>query len=403
MMIVSWSITTVLLTLLIVMMFVCRNLRMRLRQEQTETARLRNRLSDVRRELAEVNNRRKKLLAASTQALVIVEKDYTISSANKTAKRMFGKPEKGATLMAWTRQHQFQELIAQALEGIKIPPIYFSWNDRNLEANARPIKHRKEIVAVALAIHDVTELQYLSRVRRDFVANISHELRTPLASAQLLLETLLNGALEDKKMALKLINKIATQVDTLSQLAKELLDLSLLESGQLPLKMASHSLLAIAKTQVESLLPQADRKNIALNMEIDGDIGVLVDETMIGRVITNLLHNAIKFTDTGSVTITADLPNGTAPTLPVEQESEEDWIIVSITDTGVGIAPDDLPRIFERFYKVDQARNKKKSGTGLGLAIAKHIVEAHGGHIWAESDIQGTAFHFTLLSDACCD
>jgi two-component system phosphate regulon sensor histidine kinase PhoR len=403
MMIVSWSITTVLLTLLIVMVFVCRSLKMRLRQEQTETARLRNRLSDIRRELAEVNNRRKKLLAASTQALVIVEKDYTISSANKTAKRMFGKPEKGVTLMAWTRQHQFQELIAQALEGTKIPPIYFSWNDRNLEANARPIKHKKEVVAVALAIHDVTELQYLSRVRRDFVANISHELRTPLASTQLLLETLLNGALEDKKMALKLINKVATQVDTLSQLAQELLDLSLLESGQLPLKMASHSLLAIAKTQVESLSPQADRKNIALNMEVDGDIGVLVDETMIGRVITNLLHNAIKFTDTGSVTITAYLSNGTASTLPTEKESEEDWVTVSITDTGVGIAPDDLPRIFERFYKVDQARNAKKSGTGLGLAIAKHIVEAHGGRIWAESDIQGTTFHFTLLSDACCD
>lgn len=399
---ISWSISTLLLTLLIVMVFVCRNLRTRLRQEQAETMRLRSRLSDIRTELAEVNNRRKKLLAASTQALVIVEKDYTISSANKTARRMFGKPEKSTSLMLWTRQHQLQELVDQVLQGKKMPPLYFHMNERSLEANVRPIKQKKEVVAVALAIHDVTELHYLSRARRDFVANISHELRTPLASIQLLIETLLNGALEDKAMAFKLVNRIVIQVDTLRQLAQELLDLSMIELGQMPLRMGSYCLQSIARTQVDSLAPQAERKNVAVNMEIDKDIKVLVDETMIGRVITNLLHNAIKFTDAGSVTISAQLTNGSAAKKELK-DKEENWVTVSIADTGIGIAPDDLPRTFERFYKVDQARNPKKSGTGLGLAIAKHIVEAHGGHIWAESDGHGTTFYFTVLSDLCCD
>jgi two-component system phosphate regulon sensor histidine kinase PhoR len=406
---ISWSISTVLLTLLLVMVFACRHLRSRLRQEQTETARLRSRLSEVRRELAEINKRRKKLLAASTQALVIVEHDCTISSANKTARRLFGgKPDKTTTLMAWTRQHQLQELIAQVFQGKKMPPLYFNLGDRILEAHARSIKQNKEIVAAALAIHDVTELQRLSRARREFVANISHELRTPLASIRLLIETLLDGALEDQNISRDLVNKIAAQVDTLNQLAQELLDLSLIETGQTPLKMGLCSLQAIVQTQVERLLPQAERKNIALNMEIDEGLEVLVDETMIGRVITNLLHNAIKFTETGSVTISAKRSNGVTPMPPEEEKEEEeeeedkegeDWVTVSISDTGIGIPPDEIPRIFERFYKVDPSRSPKQAGTGLGLAIAKHIVEAHGGRIWAENRNQGTAFYFTLLTE----
>jgi sensor histidine kinase regulating citrate/malate metabolism len=153
---VGWILSIVLLALLVVIGLVCRNLRNRLRQEQTETAHLRNKLAFVRSELAEVNRRRKKLLAASTQALIIVEEDHTISSANKVARRLFGKPDKPITLMAWTRQHQLQELVIEALQGEKMPPLYFTLGDRSLEAHARAIKQKKDVIAVALAIHDVT-------------------------------------------------------------------------------------------------------------------------------------------------------------------------------------------------------------------------------------------------------
>ena len=388
----AWSVAVVLLVLVIILVVAARRLKKQLRQEQVEMARLRNRLSFMQNELAELNARRKKLLSASTEALVIVEKDFTISSANKVARRLFGnKPKKDATLMTWTRQHHLQELVEKTLEGEKMPSVHFSLNERNLEARARAIKQNSQAVAVALAIHDVTEFQRLSRVRRDFVANVSHELRTPVASIQLLAETLLKGALNDKKMAPRLVEKIAVQAELLSQLAQELMDLSLIESGQAPLKLSFYSLLEVAKIQVERLLPQAERKQLKIQLDIPAQVTVLVDQTMIGRVIGNLLHNAIKFTETGQITISAD------PAATTVDEAGDAWITVSVADTGIGIPPQEIGRIFERFYKTDQARNRKKAGTGLGLSIARHVVEAHGGRIWAESDgLHGTTFYFTL-------
>ncbi len=385
-MIYEWWLVGTLLIILIVLGYAYNRLKHQLQAQINETLRLKQKLAATHQELAEMNARRKKLLSASTQALIIVEDDFRISSANKVAKRLFGKFDQGTSLMAWVREHHLQELVEQILQGEKMPPIYFSWRDRNLEAHARAIKQAKQAVAVALSITDITELERLSRARRDFVTNISHELRTPLASLQLLTETLLNGAIDDKEMALKLLNKMADQTDTLSQLAREVLDLSMIEQGRAPMKMAPYSLQAMTQLTIEHLLPQAGRKNLTLQSKIKDDFMVLVDKTMIGRVLTNLMHNAIKFTDVGGVTVSAQVAN---------KKVKGDWVKIAVSDTGKGIPPDELPRIFERFYKIDLARDR--SGTGLGLAIAKHIVEAHGGHIWAESHYgHGTTFTFTL-------
>jgi two-component system phosphate regulon sensor histidine kinase PhoR len=397
---IGWWIAAGLLIVVIGQLIVYRRLKNQFRQMEAETLRLERKLLFVRNELAEAQTRRKKLLAASTQALIIVEKDHRVSSANKVARRLFGPLEQADTFTTWTRQHQLRELVDQTLAGEKMPPVYFTKDDKTLEVHARSIKGRskdgkKQPVAVALAIHDVTELQRLSRARRDFVANISHELRTPLASLRLLTETLLNGALDDQKMAVNLVNKIVAQLDTLYQLAQELLDLSLIESGQAPLKLAAYPLRSIVQAQIDQLLPQAERKKLSLTVDIDPDLNVLADETMIGRVVTNLIHNGIKFTETGGITISAEKINGLPA--PKQTAPPEDWVRISVADTGVGIPPDEISRIFERFYKIDRARNRKQSGTGLGLAIAKHIVEAHGGRIWAESDGKsGTTFYFTL-------
>jgi len=194
-----------------------------------------------------------------------------------------------------------------------------------------------------------------------------------------------------------LISKMMTQVYTLSQLAQEVLDLSLIESGRMPLKMSSHALKEIAQTQTERLLPQIEHKNLSLTLDIPDDITILADETMVGRVITNLVHNAIKFTSQGGITVSAYKTDSAI--LAKDQQAEGEWITVQVSDTGLGIAPDELLRIFERFYKVDQARSRQSSGTGLGLAIAKHIVEAHGGHIWAKSNGRGSHFYFTLPTE----
>ena len=399
-MVAGWWIAAALIVAVVVLIFLYRKTKAQARQQQVQIATLMNRLSSTRTELKEVNVRRKKLLRASTQGLIIVEKNYQISSANKVAKRIFGKPHKDATLMSWTRQHQLYEMVSQIMEGNRMPPLYFTHEDRILEANGRFIKDHKVISAVALAIHDITELQKLGRSQRDFITNISHELRTPLASIQLLSDTLLNGGLENKKMAVTLTKQMATQVDTLSQLAQEVLDLSLIESGKMPLKMTSCSLQPIVQMQIDRFSIQAKRKNIALNTDIEDTITALVDEAMIGRVISNLIHNAIKFTDDGEVTVSAKKLNGDAP----EELADSDgtWVQVSVQDTGVGIGPDDTLRIFERFYKIDAARNRTGSGagTGLGLSIARHIVEAHGGTIWAEpAEKHGAVFHFVLHTE----
>lgn len=395
----SWSIVALLLALSIGLIIICRRFKEQLRQEQMQVTRLKGDVADLERELVDAKTRRKRAFAASTEALIMVERDYTISLVNKMARKAFGKPAKGTTLMTWTRQHRLQALVDLALSGQKTPPVRFNLAERTLEAHARSVKVQKENVAVALAIRDVTELQHLSRARRDFVANISHELRTPLASIQLLTETLLNGALNDKHMAVSLIEKISLQTDALHQLAQELLDLSMIESGQAPLRLAPYPLKAVAQTQVDRLLTQATRKGIDLSVDISDEVMVLVDEAMIGRVITNLVHNAIKFTESGEVIVSAAGPNGEVP-IEADDEMGAEWVTVRVSDTGIGLSPDEISRIFERFYVVDRARDRKKAGTGLGLAIAKHIVEAHGGQIWATSDgHSGTTFWFTLPVD----
>lgn len=397
----GWWVAFVLLLGMIGLWLVRNRLLAELRQEQRHVLELQRELSAMAGELSEVQTRRKRLLAASTQALIIVEKDYTVSSANKVAKRFFGPlNKKNNSLIEWTRRHQLLELVDQVLQGHKSAPLYFSIQDKILEAHARSVKLKGEIIAVALAISDVTELQNLSRARRDFVANISHELRNPLASIQLLIETLLSGdVLINRTMAHDLIAKVGVQIEALSQLAQELMDLSLIESGQAPLKMASYPLCHIVQEQIERFLPQAERKQVALCLEVPPHLKVLVDEKMIGRVIGNLLHNALKFTDAGKITISAE--KTTETTIRHKEEIKEDWVTISVSDTGVGIPPDELPRIFERFYKTDRSRNRKQTGTGLGLAIAKHIVEAHSGRIWAENNRlgSGVTFFFTVPAE----
>lgn len=235
---------------------------------------------------------------------------------------------------------------------------------------------------------EITELQRLGRVRRDFVANISHELRTPVTSLQLLVETITNDTLNDKKLLRNLLAKMHLQIDLLRQLTDELMDLALIESGQAPIKLVDTRAADLVGQAADSLRPQAELKEIALNVAVDSDMLVLADAQGIRKVLGNLVHNAIKFTNLGG-------------RVEIHATREGDNAQFSVMDTGIGIPASDLPRVFERFYKVDRARARpvgELRGTGLGLAIAKHIVEAHGGKIWVQSvEGKGSTFFFTLL------
>jgi two-component system phosphate regulon sensor histidine kinase PhoR len=242
-----------------------------------------------------------------------------------------------------------------------------------------------------IGIAEVTELQRLGRARREFVANISHELRTPVTSLQLLADTLSDDVLNDKALLGEIIDKARAQIDLLKQLTDELMDLALIESGQAPIRLVSMFAAELVNEALMPLRPQAERKHISLDTHIPPDMEVLADPQAMRKVISNLTHNALKFT-----------PNEGCVTLRAVWRNEGADVEISIQDSGIGIPEKDLPRIFERFYKVDRARTRTQGelrGTGLGLAISKHIVEAHGGKIWAESvEGKGSTFYFTLPS-----
>jgi len=232
-------------------------------------------------------------------------------------------------------------------------------------------------------IQDLTETRHLQTVRQDFVANVSHELRTPLASLRALAETLTDGALDDPPAARHFLQRIEVEVDAMSQVVQELLDLSLLEAGKTPLGRDKISPYDLIVPSVERLRPQAEKVKVDLQVNVPTLLPLVnADVVKLQQVAINLVHNAIKFTPAG----------GQISVSTVEQNGS---IVVTIADNGVGIADEDLGRVFERFYKSDRAR--AGGGTGLGLAIAKHIVQAHNGQIWVEhNDRQGSRFSFSI-------
>ena len=226
-------------------------------------------------------------------------------------------------------------------------------------------------------------MRRLETVRRDFISNLSHELRTPLASLRALSETLQSGAIHDPPAASRFLTRIEIEVDALTQMAAELLELSRIESGQVPLSLAETqpcNLLAGAQIRFRE---QAERAGVVIQVDCPERLpAVLVDVPRLEQVFANLIHNAIKFTaEDGIITLSA--------------YEDGNNVIFAVADTGVGILKKDLERVFERFYKTDQARSSR--GTGLGLSIAKHLVEGHGGKIWVESSVdKGSTFFFSL-------
>lgn len=245
----------------------------------------------------------------------------------------------------------------------------------------------------ALIIEDLTETHRLERIQRDFLANISHELRTPLTSVRLLAETLEDVIDTNPDRAQEFVEKIETEVQYLSELVAELLELSRLESGQTIMVIEPVAAERLVREVMARMLPLAQRHRISLGTDIrHGTTLVAADSKQITRVLVNLIHNAIKFTPSfGSVVI------GTVT------HTDRRMQRFFVRDTGVGISAEELPRVFERFYKTDRARSKAGfvgpggGGTGLGLAIARHVIESHGGSIWAESTPgNGSTFSFTL-------
>jgi two-component system phosphate regulon sensor histidine kinase PhoR len=220
-------------------------------------------------------------------------------------------------------------------------------------------------------------------MRRELVGNISHDLRTPLAGIKAMIETLRDGAIDDKNVAIDFLNRIENEVDKLTQMVSELTELSRIEAGNVEFVKEPVNLNDLINETITQLKPLANQQNVTLNRILSNNLpAVNIDRERVSQTITNLIHNAIKFNHIGGkVTITTT--------------SDDKMVTVTIIDSGIGISKEDLPHVFERFYKADKSRTNR--GSGLGLAIAKHTVEAHGGRIWAQSEEgKGSTFSFTI-------
>ena len=237
-----------------------------------------------------------------------------------------------------------------------------------------------------------TELEKLENIRRDFVINVSHELRTPLASIQGYTETLLDGAIHDPANNLKFLNIIRQNAERLARLTADLLTLSRVELGQQELKFASYYVNRLLSDNLDGMRPIAERHGVQLVLQRaePEDAEVFCDAEAVHQILTNLLDNAIKYTpDGGTVTVGARQ-------LGVSGDAAG-RVEFFVRDTGAGIPADDLPRLFERFYRVDKARSRALGGTGLGLAIVKHLARSQGGEVRVESQVdKGSTFFFTL-------
>jgi two-component system phosphate regulon sensor histidine kinase PhoR len=244
---------------------------------------------------------------------------------------------------------------------------------------------RSPVSGVWLVMEDVSELRRLQRIRAEFIDNLSHELRTPLTTISLLAETAGLDAVSASPRLRERIAKIEVETGHLIQMVNELLDLSKIESGSVPLLLDDVDLIRVARSNAERLKPFAERQGLRLAFDLPARVSpVRGDEDRIGQVLINLLHNAVKFS-----------PNGGKIVVGVREADGE--VVVWVQDPGMGVPRADKARIFERFYKVDRARVRGRGGTGLGLSIARHVVEMHGGRIWVESEEgEGSTFSFAV-------
>jgi len=257
---------------------------------------------------------------------------------------------------------------------------------RVLQVHAVPLRFTGEARGVVMVLHDITELRRLEQVRTEFVANVSHELRTPLTAIHGYLETLLDGALEEPENARRFLEIVFRHTERLGRLTDDLTDLSNIELGRISLRLEPTSVADVADSVLAIIAPRAVTGHVTVEAKLPAGLPeVVADRDRLAQILINLVDNAVKYTPKGG-------------RVWLEGRVREPGVVeVAVCDTGTGIPKADLPRLTERFYRVDKARSRELGGTGLGLAIVKHLVLAHGGELTIDSELwKGTTVRFTL-------
>jgi two-component system phosphate regulon sensor histidine kinase PhoR len=352
-------------------------------------------LDDRLRRLTHERNEREAVLTSMVEGVLAVDTEERVIAVNAAAARLLESDPaeaEGKSIQEIVRNPDLQRVVAQTLDGQRPVEadivIRVGAEDRNLQANGTLLHGDGEgdIVGAVVVLNDVTRLKRLEAVRRDFVANVSHELKTPVTSIKGFAETLEDGALDDPVAARRFVRIISGQADRLNSIIEDLLALSTLEqSGDSPLlQLEEADLCDVVAVALEVCGPKAEAKHIALNETCPGSLFARVSPPLLEQAVVNLVDNAVKYSADGS-----------AVAVDLTEKGEE--IVVSVTDQGQGVAREHLPRLFERFYRVDKARSRDLGGTGLGLAIVKHVAQIHGGRVSVESVVgRGSTFRIHL-------
>lgn len=324
------------------------------------------------------------------EGILVVDRWGRVVLYNPAIKRLFPREHLriNASISEW-KNERIQNIFNYAIEKEKSYSTELSGlepSQRSWRVSCAPIMSRKgKIKAVAAVFHDITELERVDRMRRDFVINVSHELRTPLASIAGYAETLMDGAIHDKENNHRFVRILWQNAQRLAQLTSDLMTLSQIEVKVREFEYTSQSASMLLRIATDGMRPVFDRKSLRLELQTPrDDLTIECDASAVQQIMGNLLDNAAKYTPDGGQ-ITVGMREG-----PGKVE-------IFVRDTGIGIAREHIPRLFERFYRVDKARSRELGGTGLGLAIVKHLVQAHNGAVWVESEVgTGSTFWFSL-------
>jgi two-component system phosphate regulon sensor histidine kinase PhoR len=346
--------------------------------------------SNLNKLVGDISTERTKLetiLANMADGVIMADTEGKVVLANQATERLFNFREKDVItkpLIEAVRDHEADEILKQCLRTHQTQSVQFEsvMSKRFLRAIAIPIVEGN-LTGALLLFQDLTELRSLQTMRRELVGNISHELRTPIAGIKAMVETLKEGAIDDEQAATDFLSRIDGEVDRLAQTVSELTELSRIETGRAELRMTPVDINVLIEEVAAQLSPLAERQQVTIATNLATDLPIIrADNDRIRQTLVNLVHNAIKFNHLGGK-------------VTVSTKADRESVIASVSDTGIGISKEDLPHVFERFYKANKAR--AGGGSGLGLAIAKHTVQAHGGSIWAQSEEgKGSTFSFSF-------
>ncbi|PIQ88615.1 MAG: hypothetical protein COV72_07325 [Candidatus Omnitrophica bacterium CG11_big_fil_rev_8_21_14_0_20_42_13] len=363
------------------------------------TAKIKKRLAEIEQELRSCQEQSEQfkrenflirnIIKSMIEGVIILDKDSRIISLNPSLGGIFNISQgqaKGRFFLEAVPNNDIFEVITRVLkDGASVSKeLSLHWPVEGVFfINASPISEGGIISGCLVVLHDITELKKLEKIRSDFVANVSHEIKTPLTSIKGSVETLLEGALEDKENARSFLKIIQRHTDRLDNLVNDLLSLSSLESGEKLLKIERVDLGEICSDAAAGFKSLLRKSSIELKNEL-GHLFVTADKETLSRAFANLIDNAVKFNKQGGF-------------IRIYSEDAGDKIKIIVEDSGIGIPAKDVPRIFERFYRVDKARSRQIGGTGLGLSIVRHAVELHGGSAGVEStEGLGSKFFITL-------